>query len=70
MKKLISLFIVFIFVCSYSFSQPSQNDIIKEADLLLDMMEYESAIVNYLKVLSQDPQQRDVRKFFVILEAP
>jgi len=34
----------------------------EEADLLLDMMEYEAAIVNYLKVLSQDPQQRDVRK--------
>lgn len=34
----------------------------ERADLLLDMMEYESAVINYLKVLSQDPQQRNVRK--------
>jgi tetratricopeptide (TPR) repeat protein len=62
MKKIISLLVALTFVSNYSISQPGQNDIIKKADLLLDMMEYEAAIVNYLRVLSQYPQQRDVRK--------
>jgi len=44
--------------CSY----PEQEDVAERADLLLDMMEYKSAIVNYLKVLSRNPQQRDIRK--------
>jgi tetratricopeptide (TPR) repeat protein len=43
-------------------SHPEHEDILEKADLLLDMMEYESAIVNYLKILSQAPQQKDVRK--------
>jgi tetratricopeptide (TPR) repeat protein len=62
MKKLISLLVALTFVSNYSISQSEQKDIIKKADLLLDMMEYEAAIVNYLRVLSQDPQQKDVRK--------
>ena len=45
-----------------SYSYPEQEDLIERADLMLDMMEYESAIMNYMKVLSQNPQQRDVRK--------
>lgn len=61
-RSLILLFTMVFFISSYSISQPEQEDIIKEADLLLDMMEYESAIVNYLKILSQHPQQRDIRK--------
>jgi len=63
MNKLISILIAMLFIINnYSLSNPEQEDIIKEADLLLDMMEYESAIMNYLKVLSQNPQQRDIRK--------
>jgi len=60
LKKFILKIPVIILFCAFSFS--GQKDIFKEADLLLDMMEYEAAIVNYLKVLSQDPQQGDVRK--------
>ena len=59
----IFVFIAVLLINSHLFpSQPVHEDILGKADLLLDMMEYESAIVNYLKVLSQDPQQRDVRK--------
>jgi tetratricopeptide (TPR) repeat protein len=54
--------IAILFLNSHLFpSYPEQEDIVEKADLLLDMMEYESAIMNYMKVLSQDPQQRDVR---------
>jgi len=65
MKAKLILVLTFLFLLSnsdYSISQFEQQDVIEEADLLLDMMEYEAAIVNYLKVLSQDPQQQDVRK--------
>ncbi len=61
--QFISTLIVVLFVNSYFFlSYPEQEDIAERADLMLDMMEYESAIINYIKVLSKDPQQRDVRK--------
>ncbi len=46
----------------YSFSHPEQNEVIKEADLLLDIMEYRLAIENYFKVLTEKPNQRDIRK--------
>jgi len=59
----IFVFIAVLLVNSHlSSSYTEQEEIVERADLLLDMMEYESAIVNYLKVLSQDPQQRNVRK--------
>jgi len=61
--QFISALIAVLLVNSHlSYSYPEQEDIGERADLLLDMMEYESAIVNYLRVLSQNPQQRDVRK--------
>jgi tetratricopeptide (TPR) repeat protein len=58
---LVLLAVLFIFN-NHSLSQPAQKDITKEADLLLDMMEYRSAILNYMKVLSKSPKQRDIRK--------
>lgn len=61
-KKLISILLAIFFLNNCIFSQPEQKEIIKEADLLLDMMEYKAAIMNYLKVISENPQQRDIRK--------
>jgi len=62
-SQFIFIWIAVFFVNNHFFpSRPAQEDVVERADLLLDMMEYESAIVNYLKVLSQDPQQRDVRR--------
>lgn len=59
----IFVLITVLLVNSHLFpSHPAQEETLEKADLLLDMMEYESAIMNYLKVLSHDPQQRDVRK--------
>jgi len=46
----------------YSFSLPGQNEVTREADLLLDMMEYRQAIENYLKALTENPDRRDIRK--------
>ena len=60
MKKLILLFIALLFINTVSYL--NQEDIIKEADLLLDMMEYGAAIDNYLKVLSENPGLQDIRK--------
>ncbi|MFQ6126495.1 MAG: tetratricopeptide repeat protein [Candidatus Heimdallarchaeota archaeon] len=34
----------------------------KQADMLLDMMEYGSAIAHFQKILSQNPGVKDVRK--------
>ena len=66
MKKLISIImsilIAVLLINTYSISSSQQKDIIKEADLLLDMMEYEAAIFNYIQALSDDSLQRDVRK--------
>jgi len=62
-SQFIFIWIAVFFVNSYFFSSHlAQEDIADRADLMLDMMEYESAIINYMKVLSKDPQQRDVRK--------
>ena len=59
----ISILLVVFFANSHlGHPQPAQEDNLERANLLLDMMEYEPAIVNYMKVLSQDPQQRNVRK--------
>ena len=60
MRKLISILLALLFI--NSISNPEQKDIIKDADLMLDMMEYESAIIYYLKILSQNPEQGDIRK--------
>lgn len=62
MKKIISVLAAILLISNYSFSQSESKDITKEADLLLDMMEYRSAIDHYLKALSQALEQRDVRK--------
>lgn len=60
MKKLASILIAFLFVSPSLYSE--QEDILKEADLLLDMMEYKPAIDYYLKAISGYPRKRDVRK--------
>lgn len=61
--RLILIFaLIFLFPCSYLISQTKQKEVIEEADLLLDMMEYKAAIINYLKALSEYPNQRDIRK--------
>jgi len=39
-----------------------QKDLVKEADLLLDMMEYESALEGYKKSLALDAKLRNIRK--------
>lgn len=41
---------------------PQNVDLIQEADMLLDMMEYKAALDYYLKALAQYPNQRDLRK--------
>ncbi|MDH5385504.1 MAG: tetratricopeptide repeat protein [Candidatus Aminicenantes bacterium] len=62
-SQFIFIWIAVFFVNSYFFpSCPEQEDIAERADLMLDMMEYESAIMNYMRVLSQNPQQRHIRK--------
>lgn len=60
MKKFLTIMVAIFSL--YSFSYSGQKDIIEKADLLLDIMEYESAVVNYLKALSKNPQQRNIRK--------
>jgi len=62
MKKTTSVLAAFLLISNFSFSQSESKDITKEADLLLDMMEYRSAIDHYLKALSKAPEQRDIRK--------
>jgi tetratricopeptide (TPR) repeat protein len=62
MKRIISVLAAILLISNYSFSQSESKDITKEADLLLDMMEYRSAIDKYLKVLSEDTRKRDIRK--------
>lgn len=66
MKKLISvvtsILLAVLLINIYLISSSQQKDIIKEADLFLDMMEYEAAILNYIKALPEDSRQRDIRK--------
>jgi tetratricopeptide (TPR) repeat protein len=62
MRRIIVLIIALLFIRSYLFSYAGEEDVLKEADLLLDMMEYESAIDNYSKVLAKEPELRDIRK--------
>ena len=62
MRK-IFLILILIFFLNINFSPFSeQEDILKKADLLLDMMEYESAINYYKKILLKNPNIRDIRK--------
>jgi tetratricopeptide (TPR) repeat protein len=66
MKKLnsiiISILIAVLLISTYLISNSQKKDFIKDADLLLDMMEYKAAIFNYMKALSEDSLQRDIRK--------
>ncbi len=66
MKKLnsiiISILIAVLLISTYLISNSQKKDFIKDADLLLDMMEYKAAIFNYMKALSEDSRQRDIRK--------
>lgn len=62
-KEIVLILIAVLFLNNnFSLSHSGQKDIVEEANLLLDMMEYEAAIVNYMKVLSRNPQQRNIRK--------
>mgnify|MGYP001041897567 CR=1 FL=1 len=61
MRKIVALWISAFLLSSLLFSQ-SAEDLLKDADLLLDMMEYESAIAGYLKALDRDPHLPDLRK--------
>lgn len=54
------VFLIFLFIGSVSL--PGQKEIIKDANLYLDMREYAAAIENYSKALTSDPHQRDIRK--------
>jgi len=51
-----------IFFLVVALSGSPQKDLIKEADLLLDMMEYESALEGYKRSLAQNVQLRNIRK--------
>ncbi|MFQ6069478.1 MAG: tetratricopeptide repeat protein [Candidatus Aminicenantales bacterium] len=62
MRRLLLIIGTILFLTIHSISLPKKEDIIKKADLLLDMMEYEAAVVNYMKILPLNPQQRDIRK--------
>ncbi len=57
-----SILLAVFLINTYSISSSQQKDIIKEADLFLDMMEYKAAIFNYMQALSDVSLQRDVRK--------
>jgi len=57
-----SILMAILLINIYSISSSHQKDIIKEADFFLAMMEYKAAIFNYMKALSDDSLQRDVRK--------
>jgi len=52
---------VLLFI-SLPLSPVSQPDLLKDADLLLDMMEYRPAAERYRRVLAASPTLRDVRK--------
>ena len=62
MKKFPPIFLALILISGISISQAREKEIIKRADLLLDMMEYKSAITNYLRVYSLNPQRQNIRK--------
>lgn len=57
---MIALFAGLLLFCALSFS--GQYDAARTADPMLDTMEYESAIVNYMRALSENPGQQDIRK--------
>ena len=59
MKKF--LIIMLVFLSCFSLSISKQKNIIEKADLLMDISEYEAAIKLHQAVLSQHPQQRDIR---------
>lgn len=59
-SKRSTVFLIFLFIGSVSL--PGQKEIIKDANLYLDMREYAAAIENYSKALTSDPHQRDIRK--------
>lgn len=46
----------------YALPWAEEKELIKEADLLLDMLEFEAAIENYTKALSQNPLEQDIRR--------
>lgn len=52
----------FVFFLAIVLSVSSQKDLVKEADLLLDMMEYDSALEAYGRVLNLDTKLKDIRK--------
>jgi len=60
MRRLISVLLAFLFISPNS--SPVQKEIIEEADLYLDMMEYRAAIENYSKALASSPHESDIRK--------
>jgi len=62
MQKLISILFVIFLISSHSSSFQKPKVLIDSADLYLDMMEYKAAIDFYLKVISKNPKQRDIRK--------
>ena len=61
MKKLIPILVALFLINVYSIPQ-ARDKIMKRADLLLDMMEYNSAIMNYLRTYSLNPQRQNIRK--------
>lgn len=62
-KEIVSILIAVLFLSSnFSLSHSGQKDIVEEANLLLDMMEYKAAVIGYLKILSKNPDQREIRK--------
>ena len=61
-KNALLPFLALFLIRGSSISFPLQGDLIKEADLLLDMMEYQGAVDNYQKALSHEPGIRDIRR--------
>jgi len=61
-RHILAITAAVLIISIHSFIHPEQEEIIKNADLLLDMMEYKAAITNYLKALSESPNQPDIRK--------
>ncbi|MEW6455360.1 MAG: tetratricopeptide repeat protein [Acidobacteriota bacterium] len=61
-KSPILISLLFLFFIKFPFSGTDKDDILKSADLLLDMLEYDTAIQYYKKALSLDPNTMEVRK--------
>jgi tetratricopeptide (TPR) repeat protein len=60
--KISSLISLLVFLLSPLLSPENKEEIVKDAHLFMDMMEYDLAIQNYKKFLTLEPNSIDIRK--------